>query len=78
VIAFRGGSVPEVVDEGRSGFVVESVEAAVAAVERLPTLSRRTVRETFERRFTVSSMVAGYVAIYRSLLPARQASRIAR
>ncbi|MFB3816404.1 MAG: glycosyltransferase family 4 protein [Candidatus Methylomirabilales bacterium] len=77
VIAFRGGSVPEVVDEGQSGFIVDSVEAAVAAVERLPTLSRRTVRETFERRFTVSSMVEGYLAIYRSLLPARQASRIA-
>jgi glycosyltransferase involved in cell wall biosynthesis len=50
VIAFRRGSVPEVVDEGRTGFIVDSVEAGVAAVERLPTLSRRTVRETYERR----------------------------
>jgi glycosyltransferase involved in cell wall biosynthesis len=68
VIAFRRGSVPEVVEEGASGFIVETVEQAVAAVHRIATLDRAKVRSAFERRFTVERMAHDYLAIYRSLV----------
>jgi glycosyltransferase involved in cell wall biosynthesis len=69
VIAFRSGSVPEVVDDGASGFIVESEAAALDAVNRLAGLDRRTVRSTFERRFTAARMAQDYVAGYQDLLP---------
>jgi glycosyltransferase involved in cell wall biosynthesis len=65
VIAFRRGSVPEVLDEGESGFVVSTIEEAVAAVDRLDEISRRGCRATFERRFTAPRMARDYVRIYR-------------
>jgi glycosyltransferase involved in cell wall biosynthesis len=68
VIATRRGSMPEVIDEGVSGFIVDDVDAAVAAVGRLETLSRNRVRECFERRFTAERMARDYVSIYRRLL----------
>jgi glycosyltransferase involved in cell wall biosynthesis len=70
VIAWRRGSVPEVVEEGVSGFVVETIEGALKALERLGELSRTTVRRTFEARFTVAQMASRYVAAYRKLLVA--------
>jgi glycosyltransferase involved in cell wall biosynthesis len=65
VIAWRTGSVPEVIDDGISGFLVSSVEGAVDAVGRLPSLARGNVRETFERRFTAARMARDYVRIYQ-------------
>jgi glycosyltransferase involved in cell wall biosynthesis len=73
VIAWRRGSVPEVVTEGVSGKIVDSVEAAVAAVEEVSALSRAGVRAEFERRFTAARMTQDYIAAYRSLL-AREAA----
>jgi glycosyltransferase involved in cell wall biosynthesis len=70
VIAFRSGSVPEIVEENVTGFVVGSVEEAVAAIERVANLDRAKVRAEFERRFTVERMARDYVALYRKLLPA--------
>jgi glycosyltransferase involved in cell wall biosynthesis len=67
VIAFRAGSVPEVVDDGITGFVVRNVDEAVAAVKRLSELDRRKVRSVFERRFTAERMACDYLAIYRGL-----------
>jgi glycosyltransferase involved in cell wall biosynthesis len=67
VIAFRCGSVPEIIEHGRSGLIVDTVEAAVEAVGRLNTLDRSGVRRCFERRFTVERMAADYLDIYRSL-----------
>jgi glycosyltransferase involved in cell wall biosynthesis len=67
VLAFRGGSVPEVVDHGRSGFIIETVEEAVRAVEKLDALDRHAVRATFEKRFTVERMASDYCAIYEKL-----------
>jgi glycosyltransferase involved in cell wall biosynthesis len=67
VIAFRAGSVPEVVDDGITGFVVKNVDEAVASVKRLPELDRRKVRAVFESRFTVERMARDYLAIYRGL-----------
>ena len=68
VIAFRDGSVPEVVEHGVSGFIVDSEEEAVEAVKRVRDLDRRKVRAAFERRFTASRMASDYVELYRRLL----------
>jgi glycosyltransferase involved in cell wall biosynthesis len=67
VIAWRRGSVPEVIDDGVSGFVVDDLEAAVRAVGRLDTLSRRRCRESFEDRFDARRMARDYLALYRRL-----------
>jgi glycosyltransferase involved in cell wall biosynthesis len=68
VIAFRHGSVPEIIEDGITGFIVEGVDEAVKAVEKIPHLDRRKCREVFERRFTASRMAENYVAIYERLL----------
>ena len=68
VIAWRRGSVPEVVDEGETGFVVESMDEAVEAVQRIPSLDRRHCREVFERRFSAVRMCDNYLAVYEELL----------
>jgi glycosyltransferase involved in cell wall biosynthesis len=72
VIAYRKGSVPEVMEEGRTGFIVETLEDAVRAVRRVPELSRRRCREVFEERFTASRMARDYVAVYERILAGRE------
>ncbi|WFU11596.1 glycosyltransferase family 4 protein (plasmid) [Rhizobium sp. CB3090] len=67
VIAFRCGSVPEVVDHGVSGILVDTVTEAVKSVEWALKLDRRRVRATFEKRFTVGRMARDYLDIYRQL-----------
>jgi glycosyltransferase involved in cell wall biosynthesis len=67
VIAFNRGSVPEIVDEGVTGCIVENEAEAVAAVSRLGRLSRRKVRAGFVDRFTASRMARDYVTIYRNV-----------
>ena len=67
VIAFRCGSVPEVVDPGLTGFIVSSIEEAVAAAGHLEVLDRAMVRSTFERRFSVERMVGEYEEVYQEL-----------
>src|SRR6185295_3476516 len=71
VLAFRCGSVPEVIDQGVTGFVVDSVEDAISALPRVLALDRRAVRRQFERRFTATRMAQDYVRAYRSLLEAQ-------
>jgi glycosyltransferase involved in cell wall biosynthesis len=73
VIALRRGSVPEVVEDGVSGFIVDTVEQAVAAVRRIPDLDRATVRAVFERRFTAERMAKDYVEIYHRIVAPREA-----
>ena len=68
VIAFNRGSVPEVIDNGVSGFIVEDELAAVAAVHRARALPRETVRRQFETRFSAKRMALDYVAAYEELL----------
>jgi glycosyltransferase involved in cell wall biosynthesis len=65
VVAFRRGSVPEVLSDGETGFVVSTTEEAVAAVGRLDEISRRGCRAAFERRFTAARMAHEYLRIYR-------------
>lgn len=64
-IAFRRGSVPEVIENGTSGFVVDGVDEAVAAVPLAMQLDRRACRAAFERRFTAARMARDYIAAYR-------------
>jgi glycosyltransferase involved in cell wall biosynthesis len=71
VIAFNCGSVPEIIEDGVTGFVVNSEDQAVKAVGRLDEIDREAVRATFERRFTVERMASDYLSIYRSLPGAR-------
>jgi glycosyltransferase involved in cell wall biosynthesis len=68
VIARRCGSIPEVVDHGVSGFVCQDVDEAIRAVGQLKNLSRRTVRETFEHRFSARRMARDYVVAYREAM----------
>jgi glycosyltransferase involved in cell wall biosynthesis len=68
VIAFRGGSVAEVIDDGVTGFIVQNLEEAVAATDRIETLDRHACRATFEERFTVARMAADYVDVYARVM----------
>ena len=67
VIAFRRGSMPEVVDEAVTGFIVDTVEAAVAAVVRAETLDRAACRGRAQQRFSADRMVSDYIDVYRAL-----------
>jgi glycosyltransferase involved in cell wall biosynthesis len=67
VVAWRRGSVPEVIDDGVTGFVVEDLDAAVRATEAAAGLDRCGVRERFEQRFTARRMAADYLAVYERL-----------
>ena len=71
VIAFRSGSVPEVVDDGITGFVVDGEAGAVEAIGRLGELDRKRVREQFERRFTARRMAQEYLRHYEVLANAK-------
>jgi glycosyltransferase involved in cell wall biosynthesis len=71
VIAYPRGSVPEVLENGVTGWIVESIEEAVQAVRRMPALSRARCREVFEERFSASRMAQDYVHIYQTLLGGR-------
>jgi glycosyltransferase involved in cell wall biosynthesis len=71
VIAYRNGAVPEVMEEGRTGFIVKELEDAVAAARRIPELSRARCREVFETRFTSMRMASDYVQVYERIIHER-------
>ena len=68
VIATRRGSMPEIVEHGRTGFLVEGPEDAAAAVGRVSEIDRRTPREAVARRFSVERMAEDYVRLYERIL----------
>ena len=68
VLAYNRGSVPEIIDVGLTGFVVEDETSAIAVVDRLSTLDRAAIRKQFEARFTARRMALDYLAVYRSLM----------
>jgi glycosyltransferase involved in cell wall biosynthesis len=72
VIAYRDGSVPELVEPGQTGFIVEGLEDAVEAVRRVAHLSRKRCREVFEQRFTATRMVHDYVQQFERLIARNQ------
>jgi glycosyltransferase involved in cell wall biosynthesis len=68
VIAYRGGAVSEVMEQGNTGFIVKGLEDAVEAVRRVPELSRKRCREVFEQRFTATRMAQDYLQVYEQLI----------
>ena len=78
VVAMRQGSVPEVIEEGVTGFVVEDEAAAAAAARRLHMLDRARVRRAFDERFTAQRMAQNYVSVYRRLIAEEEAPRLPR
>jgi glycosyltransferase involved in cell wall biosynthesis len=77
VIAFNRGSVPEIIEHGVTGFIVEDEAMAVAAVGKLGRLSRSLIRQRFERRFTARRMAEDYLSLYHRLaVKARPSLRV--
>lgn len=72
VIAFNYGSVSEIISNGENGFIVESIETAVHALENMHRIDRNTVREIFERRFNVSIMAENYIQLFDYLVRKKQ------
>jgi len=68
VIAFGRGAVPEIVDHGVTGLIVDSIDDAVAAVPRARALDRLAIRRRFEERFSVERMARDYLALYDVVL----------
>jgi glycosyltransferase involved in cell wall biosynthesis len=82
VIAFNRGAIPEIIEHGVTGFVVEDEKQAVVAASQLSRLSRTAIRRRFEERFTARRMACDYLAVYESLIEVeairpRQAVRLA-
>jgi glycosyltransferase involved in cell wall biosynthesis len=71
VIAYAHGSVPELVEHGRTGFIVHDQEQAIAAARTIDRIDRRLCRATFERRFSAPVMAGHYLERYRELAEAR-------
>jgi glycosyltransferase involved in cell wall biosynthesis len=63
--------VPEIIKNGRSGFIVQNIREAVEAVKEIPRLSRNHCRSLFEKRFTAKRMAEDYVAVYQDLIQAK-------
>ncbi|MDY6823523.1 MAG: glycosyltransferase family 4 protein [Thermodesulfobacteriota bacterium] len=78
VIAFNRGSMPELIDHGRNGFLVDSVRAAVESVAQLQTIDRATCRRHVERHFTVQRMVDDYLKVYETIIEYHQAGFLSR
>jgi len=77
VIAFENGSVPEVLEDAVTGFIVHSEGQAVEAVRRIGTLDRARIRGEFERRFTAQRMAQNYLKLYERLVQARRLPALA-
>jgi glycosyltransferase involved in cell wall biosynthesis len=76
VIACNRGAIPEVIEDGLTGFIVEDETSAVGAVYRLGELSRERIRQRFEQRFTARRMAQDYLAAYRGLMQATPRPRL--
>jgi glycosyltransferase involved in cell wall biosynthesis len=77
VVAFNSGSVPEVMEDGLTGFVVSDIEGAVVAVSRADRLFRPTIRSRFEERFSAGAMARDYLRIYEQLTASEGAVAVA-
>lgn len=74
VIAINNGSVPEVIDEGVTGFIVENEKQAVSAVHRLDSFDRTMIRRVFDMRFTARRMAKDYIGLYRQMIERKAAA----
>jgi glycosyltransferase involved in cell wall biosynthesis len=70
VIAYRRGSMPELIDHGATGFLVDNFDEAVAAIDRLGEIDRNACRRAVEQRFTVDRMADDYLALYERIIGA--------
>ncbi len=77
VIAFNSGAVPEVLEDGLTGFIVDDVEGAAKAVRKLDRLFRPTIRSRFEERFSAGAMARDYVRVYQQLTASEEAALVA-
>jgi glycosyltransferase involved in cell wall biosynthesis len=77
VIAYDDGAVPEVLEEGRTGFIVTNLEDATEAIRHIPSLSRAGCRRVFEKRFTATRMASDYVKLYMRMIE-RRVTELAR
>jgi glycosyltransferase involved in cell wall biosynthesis len=68
VFAYRRGSIPEIINDGITGFICDNLDDMVSAMNRLPCIQRQDCRQAFEVRFTVTRMAKDYVALYENLL----------
>ena len=64
----RAGSVPEVIEDGTTGYIVHTEDEAVAALSKAPLLERKKIRGRFERRFSAAAMAEGYTEIYSRMI----------
>jgi glycosyltransferase involved in cell wall biosynthesis len=77
VIAYEAGSVPEVMEEGMTGFVVKEIDRAVEAVRRVPEIDRKGCRNVFEKRFTANRMADDYINVYEQIVRQRRPEAVA-
>lgn len=77
VIAFNRGSVPEVLEDGLTGFVVNDIDGAAAAVNRIDRLFRPTIRSRFEERFSARAMARDYLRVYEQLTTSEDVAAVA-
>lgn len=68
VVAFNKGSMPELIDNGKNGFIVENVEEAVIALGKISKIDRQCCRDTVEKRFSVERMVDDYIKVYQQII----------
>lgn len=68
VIAYRNGSVPEIMEHGVTGFVVTNQDEAIEAARNIESIDRAGCRNSFERRFTTTLMANNYIHVYEKLL----------
>ena len=73
VLAFRCGSVPEIIENGVTGAIVDSMEEAITALPQVIALDRKKVRQRFEQRFSATRMAKDYVRVYHKLLASTKA-----
>jgi len=72
VVAFNKGSMPELIDDGVNGFIVENVEEAVEALGKISKIDRQCCRDTVEKRFSVQRMVDDYIKVYQQIILGEQ------
>jgi len=78
VVAFRCGSTPEIIEDGATGFLVDTMEQAIAAAGRAHLLDREAVRARFDLRFSATAMARRYLDVYGDLLARRPYAETAR
>ena len=76
VLAFRCGSVPEIIDDGLTGVIVDTMEQAIMALPLVIALDRRKVHQRFEQRFSARRMAKDYVGVYRALLASSKSAGV--